>query len=155
MRLLLAGICIGFGIACVSRDPGIIKTQVVTYPDGALVEFNGRPVGRAPAAVVLPQDSNGRLTERVVVRAVPNTAQKTLFAQSRVLDPQHREAPVPHQIMIDMTLRDTNSPLPLLTNQTTHVETATRTNTVRRSRPAESGKPTRPVGIDRWSPGIY
>src|ERR1043165_3105567 len=109
MRLLVAGTFFALGIACVMRDPAPVKTQVVTFPDGAIVEYNGRAVGRAPAAVVLPQDENGNLTERVVVRALPNTAQPTLFAQSRTLEPGGRNERVPNQIMIDMTLHDTNT----------------------------------------------
>jgi hypothetical protein len=108
MRLLAAGTCIALGIACVSRDPSPIKTEVHTFPDGGIVEFNGRRVGRAPTAVTLPQDTNGRLTERTVLRAVPNTAQTTLYAQSRVLEPSTRTDRVPDRIMIDLTRRGTN-----------------------------------------------
>jgi hypothetical protein len=159
MRLLLAGTFIAFitsGIACVSREKGPLKTEVVTFPEGAIVEFNGHRVGRAPAAVILPQDTNGRLTERAVLRAVPNTAQSTLYAQSRVLDPSAREERVPNQIMIDLTLRDTNStPATVASLPSTHVETSSKTGKVVRPRPADRGKPTQPVGIDRWNPGIY
>src|SRR5437868_5244448 len=89
---------------CVVHDQVPIKTQVRTFPDGAMVEFNGRPVGRAPAAVILPQDTNGRLVERTVIRAIPNSAQPALLAQSRVLEPGDRTERVPDYVMIDMTL---------------------------------------------------
>jgi hypothetical protein len=152
MRVLLLG-CILLFTGCVVRDQSPIKTQVVTYPEGAIVEFNGRPVGRAPAAVVLPQDTNGRLTERTTLRAIPNTAQPMLIAQTRVLEPGTRTDRVPDQIMIDLTLRDTNNPVPPTVAQVQSTP-STDTRPVR-SRPADSGKPTRPVGIDRWNPGIY
>lgn len=158
MRLLLAGtFIIALGMACVSREKAPLKTEVVTFPEGAIVEFNGRRVGRAPAAVILPQDTNGRLTERAVFRAVPNTAQAALYAQSRVLEPSARDERVPNRIMIDLTLRDTNSaPLTLAASSTsTHVETSSKTGKVARPRPADRGKPTQPVGMDRWNPGIY
>jgi hypothetical protein len=152
MRVLLLA-CVLFLTGCVVRDQSPIKTQVVTYPEGATVEFNGRPVGRAPAAVVLPQDTNGRLTERTILRAVPNTGQSMLIAQTRVLEPGVRTDRVPDQIMIDLTLRDTNTsflPVP------TQVQAPPTTNTrPARARPSGSSKPTRPVGIDRWNPGIY
>jgi hypothetical protein len=156
MNLLPACFVLVVGwIGCVSRGPEPIKTQVFTYPEGALVEFNGRPVGRAPAAIILPQDTNGRLIEKATLRAVPNTAQPTLYAQSRTLDPARRSERVPDRIMIDLTLRDTNSPLPSVSTQTSFVEGASSANKPIRVRQPDSGKPTRPAGIDRWNPGIY
>jgi hypothetical protein len=65
---------------------------------------------------------------------------------------------VPQRILIDLTLPGTNSVAETLTNssnKTTHVESATRRGSVPRVRPVDNGKPTRPVGIDRWNPGIY
>ncbi len=148
--LVLAAGCVG-----VVRDNVPIKTQVVTYPQGATVEFNGRPIGRAPAAVVLPQDTNGRLTERSVLRAVPNTAQPMLVAQTRVLEPTELTERVPDQIMIDLTLRDTNTPSISASPNTATSKATSSKSSPKRSRPMDSGKPTRPVGIDRWNPGIY
>lgn len=147
--LLLATGCVG-----VVRDEVPIKTQVVTFPEGAIVEFNGRAVGRAPAAVILPQDTNGRLIERTVLRAVPNTAQPMLVAQTRVLEPDARTERVPHQIMIDLTVGATNQAAPSSPRAATLQNTSTN-NAAAKRRPMESGKPTRPVGIDRWNPGIY
>src|SRR5688572_25803564 len=112
MRLFPIGVFLCLVIGCVTPKSGPIKTQVVTYPEGAIVEFNGLPVGRAPAAIILPQDNNGLLTERTVLRAIPNTAQTTLYAQSRVLDPATRKDRVPDQILIDLTQRDVNAPAP-------------------------------------------
>ena len=155
MRLLLTGIWCFLAIGCVSHDPRPLKTEVVTYPEGAMVEFNGRTVGRAPAAVILPQDSNGKLTERVVLRAVPNTAQSTLLAQTRVFEPGSRSERIPNRILIDLTLRDPNAPPVAFTNQTASAKTAGKTNRVIRARQTDRGKPTQPVGLDRWNPGIY
>ena len=155
MRLSLVCLLLATGCVGVVRDNVPIKTQVVTYPEGAVVEFNGRPVGRAPAAVLLPQDTNGRLIERSVLRAIPNTAQPTLVAQTRVLEPGSREDRVPDQIMIDLTLRDTNAPaITSLATTNSHTQ-APANRQPARTRPLDRGKPTQPVGIDRWNPGIY
>ena len=155
MRLLLAGTWIALGLACATHhQKGPLKTEVVTFPDGAIVEFNGKPVGRAPTAVVLPQDSNGKLLERVTLRALPNTRQDMLFAQTRTLEPSSRDERVPNRIMIDMRVHDTNT---LAGSKATveAVNTSWKTNKTIRSRPADRSKPTQPVGIDRWNPGIY
>jgi hypothetical protein len=154
MRLSLVCLLVGTGCVGVVRDNVPVKTQVTTYPEGATVEFNGRPVGRAPAAVVLPQDTNGRLIERTVLRAVPNTAQPMLVAQTRVLEPT-REDRVPDQILIDLTLRDTNSPIDSTIQATNNPPFASTNSRPSRTRPLDRGKPTQPVGIDRWNPGIY
>jgi hypothetical protein len=140
---------------CVVHDQVPIKTQVRTFPEGAIVEFNGRSVGRAPAAVILPQDTNGRLTERTVLRAVPNTAQTTLLAQSRVFEPGSRVDRVPDYVMIDMTLPDTNSAALQLASAPPRVERESTNSRPVRAKPVDRGKPTQPVGIDRWNPGIY
>ena len=157
MRWLAAGTCIALGIACVSRDPGPIKTEVHTFPDGGIVEFNGQRVGRAPAAVTLPQDSNGRLTERSVLRALPNTAQVTLHAQNRVLEPSSRTERVPNRILIDLTQPGINGSDANLQVAQTQIKSSgsTGTNQSKRPRRSDRSKPTQPVGIDRWNPGIY
>ena len=142
-------------MGCAGHSPATIKTQVVTFPEGAIVEFNGRPAGRAPAAVVLPQDTNGKLTERTVLRAIPNTAQPTLIAQTRILEPESFSERVPDRIMIDLTLPSTNTPVAGVQGRTN--ETASTNSHVRpaRVRAPDRGKPTQPVGVDRWNPGIY
>jgi hypothetical protein len=152
--LLTVLIACGLGCALPARDPGMVKTQVITFPDGALVEYNGQSMGRAPAKVILPQDEGGRLTQRAVVRVIPNTDQHTLFAQQRVFEPGERIERVPNRIMVDMTIPGTNT----IVNgrpPTTHVEK----DTERSVRPAvpyvDRGKPTQAVGLDRWTPGIY
>jgi hypothetical protein len=150
-----AALLLVIGSGCVVHDQVPIKTQVRTFPEGATVEFNGHPVGRAPAAVILPQDTNGRLTERAVVRAVPNTAQTTLVAQSRVFEPGTRRDRVPDYVMIDMTLPDTNTPVAQLAAAPAQVERASTNSRPARPKPTDRGKPTQPVGMDRWNPGIY
>jgi len=129
-----------------------VKTQVLTFPDGAIVEFNGEYLGRAPAEVVLPQDPNGRLTGRAVVRALPNTQQPSLFAQTRVFDPIDRVDRVPNRIMIDMRLKNGSLPPEW---ETTHVETATKSSPRPKIPYTERSKPTQAVGIDRWNPGHH
>ena len=155
MRLLLALVMASCATGCTLHDQVPIKTQVVTFPEGAIVEFNGRPVGRAPAAVILPQDTNGRLTERTVLRALPNTAQPTLIAQTRILDPSGLTERVPDRLMIDLTLHETNAPLSQLQAGTIPVHSGPTNNRPFRIRTPDRGKPTQPVGLDRWNPGIY
>lgn len=145
----------GLGSGCVSSsEPKFVKTEVITFPDGALVEFNGQKHGRAPSAIVFPQDEHGRLTERAVVRVIPNTDQHTLFAQERVFEPGERIERVPNRIMVDMTIPGTNS-MASGRSPTTHVEKST-DKSVRPPVPyTDRGKPTQAVGLDRWKPGIY
>lgn len=157
MRVSILGLSAALavlGVGCVSSGPKLVKTEVITVPDGALVEFNGQPHGRSPAKVIFPQDENGRLTERAVVRILPNTDQPTLYAQNRVYEPTERRDRVPDRIMVDMSLRGTNS-IDAVGTSTTHVEHDTETS-VRRPVPyTNRGKPTQAVGLDRWKPGIY
>ena len=132
----------------------MVETQVITFPEGALVEFNDEKQGRSPAKIVFPQDENGRLTERSVVRVLPNTDQATIYAQHRVFEPGERTDRVPDWIMIDMTKAGTNS-VPNQRPPTTHVEEDSE-KSVRPPVPyVDRGKPTQAVGLDRWKPGIY
>lgn len=141
-------------VGCATNGPKVVETQVTTFPDGALVEYNGKSMGRAPARITLPQDEKGKLTERAVVRVIPNTDQPTLFAQERIFEPEERVDRVPNRIMVDMTKAATNvvaSGRP----PTTHVEKDSE-RSVRPPVPyVNRGKPTQAVGLDRWSPGIY
>lgn len=140
------------GGGCMTRDPGVIKTQVVTFPDGALVEYNGKMLGRAPAEVVLPQDAHGRLLERTVLRARPNSDQEWLFAQTRVFEPTGRDERVPNRIMIDLRLPGTNAPVRA---EIRPVEDPRKAAGPRRIPWTDRGKPTQAVGLDRWNPGKY
>lgn len=157
MRVFAGAICLGLGLlgtGCISSEQRMVETQVITFPDGALVEFNGQKHGRAPAKIVFPQDENGRLTERAEVLVIPNTDQATLFAQQRVFEPGERTDRVPDRIMIDMTKAGTNS-VPNHRAPTTHVEKDSE-KSVRPPVPyVNRGKPTQAVGLDRWKPGIY
>jgi hypothetical protein len=142
------------GTGCISSNQNVVKTQVVTFPDGAIVEYNGQRMGRAPAQIILPQDEHGRLTERAVVRIIPNTDQPTLYAQHRVFEPGERMDRVPNRVLVDMTLAGTNT-MASVKPSTTHVEKNSR-ESVRPSVPyVNRGKPTQAVGLDRWKPGIY
>lgn len=156
MRICVAASLIVLGVGCAlpMREPGMVETQVLTYPDGALVELDGQSKGRAPAKIVLPQDEHGRLTERAVLRVIPNTAQGTWFAQQRIFEPGERIERVPNRILVDMTLPGTNN-VAAGKPATTHVEKDTE-NSVRPPVPyTDRGKPTQAVGLDRWKPGIY
>jgi hypothetical protein len=155
MKLLWSSLFLCLALGCVLHDKSPITTQVVTYPEGAVVEFNGRQLGRAPTEVVLPQDTNGRLTEKAVLRAVPNSAQPMLIAQTRVLDPGDHTDRVPNRILIDLTLSNASALVPTNLNGGTYVEKGSTNSRPIRRRPVDRGKPTQPVGIDRWNPGVY
>jgi hypothetical protein len=155
LAAVLAGLIVS-AIGCATGgDPGVISTQVITFPDdGALVEYNGKSMGRAPAKITMPQDENGNLTERAVVRVIPNTDQPALFAQERVFAPGERADRVPDRIMVDMTDAGTNA------IASGHAPVAeVEKDSERKVRSAvpyvNRGKPTQAVGLDRWSPGIY
>jgi hypothetical protein len=154
MKLGAMAVVFLLATGCASRQPDVVKTQVITFPDGALIEFNGQPAGRAPARVVLPQNAEGRLTDRAVVRALPNSKQDQLYAQTRVFDPAEREDRVPNQIMIDMREPGPDhTPLPL--ENTTHVEQASQRAARSKILHTDRSKPTQAVGLDRWNPGKY
>jgi len=153
----MAAAFLALGVGCMTRDPGMVQTQVVSFPDGALVEFNGQPMGRAPAKITLPQDSEGRLTERAEVRVLPNSNQPELYPQVRTFEPPKtmaRTERVPNRIMVDMTRGGTNE-MRMARRETAQTEKDSK----RRARPAvpytERSKPTQAVGLDRWKPGIY
>lgn len=154
MKLCVATTLIALATGCAMRDPGLVKTQVVTFPDGALVEMNGQRMGRAPAGIILPQDEEGRLTEKAIIRAMPNSGQAALFPQERILEPAGRNERVPNQIMVDMRQGGTNN-LKIAAGQATHVESDSK-KSIRPSVPHTArSKPTQAVGLDRWNPGIY
>jgi hypothetical protein len=155
MRFCLAATLIALGLACATtKEPRVVKTQVVTVPDGALVEFNGKPAGRAPASIILPQDEHGNLTQTAELIAQPNSDQPTLYPQRRIFDPRNRTERVPDQILIDMTHGPTNQ-TQLARGAATHIESETK-KSIRPPVPyTNRGKPTQAVGLDRWSPGIY
>lgn len=159
LGLILAGACLSLAAGCAvgKSGQGLVRTQVVTYPDGALVEFNGQHAGRAPTEVILPQDREGRLTQPARIVVWPNTDQGTIFAQSRVFDPATRTDRVPDRIMIDMRFRDTNAPAAPAEGSPIRKEMEGRVygkSLVNPKRPDRS-KPTVPVGMERWNPGHH
>ncbi len=156
MRFCVVATLIGFGIACATRtdrQAHLLETEVVTFPQGALVQYEGRSLGRAPVKIVLPQNEEGRLTGRAEVRAIPNTEQSTLYPQRRIFDPSNRVDRVPNRIMIDLTLQGTNPPIVAQVTGTNANVIAQ--NSVRKQKPVERSKPTRAIGLDRWNPGEH
>ena len=155
MRFCLAASFIALGLACATqKQPQFVKTKVVTFPDGALVEFNGKPAGRAPAYLILPQDEQGNLTQTAEIVVLPNSDQATLYPQRRILDPRTRTDRVPNQILVDMTHGPTNE-AKIARAPAPQIETETK-KSVRPPVPyTNRGKPTQAVGLDRWNPGIY
>lgn len=156
MRLCISALLLVFGIACTTNknEPRVVKTQVVTVPNGALVEFNGQPMGRAPASIVLPQDEHGNLTESAELLVLPNSDQGTIFPQRRVFDPKARTERVPDRILVDMTQGSSNYTA-VASGSAAQMETATRKNRLPPVPYTDRGKPTQAVGLDRWNPGIY
>jgi hypothetical protein len=57
-------------------------------------------------------------------------------------------------IMIDLTRRGMNEAAAVVVPDRTTPQ-ARSTNELKRPRRSERSKPTQPVGIDRWNPGIY
>jgi hypothetical protein len=90
---------------CVRPHQGPIKTTIVTFPNHGVIEYNGHEMAREPVEVILPQDSNGRLTNRVVIRAISKDT-TNLFSPTLILDPNSRKDPVPHKITVNMTLAE-------------------------------------------------
>lgn len=154
MKLCVTATLLALGMGCATRDPGAIQTRVVSFPDGALVEYNGRPIGRAPAKITFAQDAEGRLTEKAEIRLLPNSDQGTLYPQIRTFDPGQRTDRVPDQIMVDMRNGGTNE-VALARGQATHIEIETKKSTRPPVPYTERSKPTQAVGLDRWKPGIY
>jgi hypothetical protein len=155
MRILLGTVLLALGVACATHEkkPDTVTTHVVTFPDGALIQYNGTNIGRAPAKIVLPQEQ-GKLTARAEVRAIPNTYQTNLFVQSRIFDPETRYDQVPNRIMIDMTLHGPYSASLETVAATTQAEPE-KHEALPRKLPyhVERSKPTQAVGLDRWNAG--
>jgi hypothetical protein len=156
MRLCVSALFIALGVGCATtkNEPRLVATEIVTVPEGALVEFNGKPAGRSPAIIVLPQDEHGYLTEPAEILILPNSKQPALFPQRRILDPKARTDRVPDRLLVDMTHASTNF-TQVASGRPTHVETALRKSTGAAVPYTDRGKPTQAVGLDRWTPGIY
>ena len=154
MKVMLGAAAAALGLACATKDPEFVQTQVISFPDGALVQLNGTPMGRAPARVTFPQDAQGRLTERAEIRVLPNSNQPELHPQSRIFEPRTRDTRVPNRIMVDMTRGGTNIAA-LAQSNSADEKTQPKTVTRRTVPYTERSKPTQAVGLDRWKPGIY
>ena len=105
---------------------------------------------------LLPQDEEGRLTERAEIRVLPNSNQPELFPQSRIFEPSAHDTRVPDRVMVDMTRGGTNE-----VRVTETAEVQTEGENLKAKAPkhpvpyTERSKPTQAVGLDRWKPGIY
>lgn len=132
--LLLAG--------CLVNRERPLRTEIVTFPEGGIVEVNGKRYGKEPVTVELPQNEKGQLTERVEIRAVPQD--QRLHAQTRVLetDNPNYKVQVPSRVMLD--LRD----IPDSTNKVNLVKLQREQGIERKQIQATQprSKPTRPVG---------
>jgi hypothetical protein len=126
--------------ACVRPHEGPVKTTIITFPNGGMIEYNGHVMAKEPVELILPQDERGRLTNKVVIRALPQNT--NVFAQTRILEPATRSDPVPNKIMLDMTANTEG------TNRVDMVEYnhwREKQREIKESKPRS--KPTRAVGV--------
>lgn len=104
-------------VGCVSNSPEVRRTQVVTFPEDALVFYNGQELGSSPTMITLPQDENGYLLGRSVVEAIPAEEYSRLQAALKVFEPGTRRDRVPDRILLDLTgYQSTNFVVEMLEN---------------------------------------
>jgi hypothetical protein len=134
VTLLLGGCAVG-----PSRP---LKTQIVTFPEGGIVEVNGKRYGKEPLTIALPQNEKGQLTENVEIRALPSDHH--LHAATRVLAADHpdHKVQVPGRVVVDMRQ------VPDSTNVVNLVKLERERKIERKQIKAQESrsKPTRPVG---------
>lgn len=142
MKLLWLGATALLLTGCLVNREGPRRTQIVTFPEGGIVEVNGKRYGKEPVTVELPQNEKGELSGRVEIRALPTATH--LHAQTRVLDvdnPNYK-VQVPGRIMLDL------SEIPDGTNKVDLVKLK-REHKIERKQTyykEPRSKPTRPVG---------
>lgn len=104
-KLFLCGftLALSFLTGCVSNSPEVRRTQIVTFPENAIVFYNGQELGSSPAMITLPQDENGRLVGRSVVQAIPAEPNSRLSPARKVFEPQGRHDRIPDRVMLDLT----------------------------------------------------
>ena len=140
MTTLLAGSLLLAGCVNVQRP---LTTQVVTFPEGGMVEVDGKSYGKEPAKIVLPQNEKGQLTGKAEIRVFPPNNQ--LHATSKVISPEltpDYTNRVPGRILLDL------SAVPNSTNKVDLVEYKKKQRHAARAIKAYEprSKPTRPVG---------
>jgi len=99
-ELCLLG-CLLFVSSGCSSSKELRQTQVVTFPKGGIVEYNGKRMGQEPVMITLPQDEKGNIAARSVIRASPTEGMK--FAETKILEPGNRLDRVPDRIMLDLS----------------------------------------------------
>lgn len=92
-----------FMAGCVSNSPEVRRTQIVTFPEDAIVIYNGQELGSSPAMITLPQDEQGRLMGRSVVQAIPAEPHSRLNPATKVFEPKGRHDRIPDRVMLDLT----------------------------------------------------
>ncbi|MGV3772839.1 MAG: hypothetical protein ACO1QB_08055 [Verrucomicrobiales bacterium] len=100
-ELVILASIITFSIGCSTSPQDLRRTQVVTFPSGGIVEYNGKRLGQEPVLITLPQDEKGNLAARAVIRASPS--ERMTLAETRILDPGERIDRVPDRIMLDIS----------------------------------------------------
>lgn len=128
-----------FLAACVRPHQGPIETKITTFPHGGIVEINGHAYGKEPYTLALPQDSSGRLTTNVVIRALPR--EDGLYPGTKILDPAKRVERVPSKVMVDMTVIPDSSNKVDLVQYQERIE-----KRVEKEHQKPGVKPTKPVG---------
>lgn len=101
VRLCVAACFAAVLTGCVSNTPEVRRTQVVTFPEGGIIEYNGVELGKAPAMITLPQNEHHELIGRAVVRAIPREPHRE--PATRVFEPGERKDRVPDRIVLDLT----------------------------------------------------
>lgn len=144
MKLLSATLAAGlvFLPGCVNVQRPL-TTQIVTFPEGGIVEVDGKLMGKEPTNIVLPQNEKGQLTGKTEIRVYPPHGE--LHGAMKVISPENNPNytnRVPGRIMLDI------SAIPDSTNKVNLLEYKRKQRQVARAaRAAEPrSKPTRPVG---------
>jgi hypothetical protein len=132
--LLLSGCVVG------SNRP--IKTEIVTYPRGGVVEVDGKQMGTEPVTITLPQNEKGHLTSKVEIRAMPED--ERLYAQTKIFDPADpaRKGQVPSRVLLDLSASPDGEDRVDVREIQQEQKAARKEQRLKEER----GKPTRPVG---------
>ena len=81
-----------------------VTTEVISEPSGARIEVDNDYMGTTPLTVKLRQDGFGKLSNTIVVRALPIFDGQ--YTQTKVL---HWEDPVPKTLFFQMNLVPANT----------------------------------------------
>lgn len=143
MRMILAGLGLFLCAGCVTDVQRPLKTEVVTFPPGGIIEVNGQRMASGPATITLPQNDLGQLTGEVQLKAYPPG--EGLVSATKTISPNTYPSytnRVPARILIDLTHAEAD------TNRVDLLQWQYKQRDLARARAAREhrSKPTRPVG---------